>query len=102
LEQSAISELEEEIGVKTTLENLESIGKVTNNPTKTTHVTYGYIARNLKYNSRQKLEETENIEILEFSPQEVIKMIKNDEILVADSVAFILKTYFLHPELFSR
>ena len=100
--QSAVNELEEEIGVKTTEHNLEPIGKVTNNPTKTTHVTYGFMARNLEYNSKQNLENTEDIEILEISPAKVLEMVKNEELIVADTISFIMKAYLLYPELFSR
>lgn len=101
LEESALVELEEETGIRTSKDNLESIGKVTNNPTKTTHVTYGYLARDLDFNSKQKLEETEEIEILQIPPIKVLEMIKNGDIIVADSISFILKTFVLYPELFN-
>ncbi|EKE19921.1 MAG: NUDIX hydrolase [uncultured bacterium] len=100
LEESALAELEEEVGIKTTIENLISIGKNANNPTKTTHVTYCYLAKNLEFNSRQDLDETEEIEIIKVSPQEALEMIKNGEIWVADSVAAITRTFLLYPELF--
>lgn len=98
--ESAINELNEEVGIKTSESNLIPLGKVTNNPTKTTHVTYGFLATNLDYNSKQNLEKTEEIEILEFSPKSVLEMIKNGDIIVADTISFIMKTYLLYPDLF--
>jgi len=100
IEQSAIAELEEETGIKTSLENLIPIGKISNTPTKSTHITFGYLAIGLTFNSLQNLEITEDIEIILKSPKETIKMIKNGEIWVGDSVGLIMKAYLLYPDIF--
>lgn len=100
LEESALAELEEEVGIKTTAENLLLIGKTANNPTKTTHVTYCYLAKDLEFNSKQHLDETEDIEIIKVSPKEALEMVKRGEIWVADSVANILKASLQFPEIF--
>lgn len=100
LEESAIAELEEEVGIKTGVDNLILLSKTANNPTKTTQVTYCYIARDLEFNSTQNLEVTENIEILLVSPNEAFEMAKNGDIWVADSVANIFKAYFEYPGIF--
>lgn len=100
LEESALAELEEEVGIKTTSDNLIFLGKTANNPTKTTHVTYCYIATNLDFNSKQNLEITEDIEVLKLPPQEVLRMIHNGEIWVADSIANIMKAFFQYPDIF--
>lgn len=100
IEESALAELEEETGIKTTLENLKPIGKISNTPTKSTHVTYGYLATELEFNSIQNLEITEDIEIIQQTPMETIEMIKNGEIWVGDSVGLIMKAYLMCPEIF--
>jgi len=101
LEQTAIEELDEEVGIKTDINNLISLGKFAVNPTKMNSVVFGYLAQNLEFNSRQNLEQTEDIEIITKSAKEVLNMIKNQEIWVSDSVAFILKANQNYPELFN-
>lgn len=100
LEESAVAELEEEVGIKTIADNLIFLGKTANNPTKTTHVTYCYLAKNLELNSKQNPETTENIEIIKVSPRQALEMVKNGEIWVADSVVNITKAFFRFPEIF--
>ena len=99
-EETAIEELEEETGIKTTIDNLISLGMVCNNPTKTNHITQGFLALNLKFNSAPSLDVTEQIEVLQLYPKDVIKMVFSGEIWVADSVAFIMKAYIIYPNLF--
>jgi ADP-ribose pyrophosphatase len=100
LEESALAELEEETGIKTTVNNLIFLGKIANNPTKTTHVTYCYLAKNLDFNSKQSFDETEDIEIIKVSPQKALEMVKNGDIWVADSVVTIIKTFLKFPDIF--
>lgn len=100
IEESALSELEEETGIKAKLDKLIPIGKISNTPTKSTHVTYGFLATELAFNSKQSLEITEEIEIVKKKPKEVIEMIKTGEIWVGDSVGLIMKAYLMFPEIF--
>lgn len=101
IKQSAINELEEETGIKTKISNLIPLGKIANSPTKTTQLSYGFMARNLEFNSKQNTDLTEEIEIIKLKPRQVIDKIMKDEIWVADSVAFILKAYHKYPKLFN-
>ena len=100
VEESALAELQEETGIKTTLTNLKFIGKISNNPTKTNQVTHGFLARELEFNSSQNFDPTEDIELLLVSPKKVLQMIRDGEIWVGDSVAMIMKVYMSSPELF--
>lgn len=100
IEESAIAELEEETGIKIPIGKLIPMGKIANAPTKSTHITYGFLAKDVEFNSVQNLEETEEIEIVRRSPSETIEMIKKGEIWVGDSVGLIMKTYLMFPELF--
>ncbi|MDT3402451.1 NUDIX hydrolase [Mucilaginibacter terrae] len=98
--QSALNELEEEVGVKAEAEQLISLGKIANNPTKTKQITYGYILFNAEFNSAQKLDVTENIEVLTMPAPEVLQKVKDGEIWVTDSMNFILKAALQYPDIF--
>lgn len=100
LKQSALAELEEETGIRTTENNLTLLGKTSTNPTKTSNITYCYLAEDLEFNSKQKLDVTEEIEIIEVAPQEVLEMVKKGEIWSSDSVAYLGKAVLLYPDLF--
>lgn len=100
IKESALAELEEETGIKTTLENLDLLGKVCNNSTKTTHVTYCYLAKGLEFNSAQQLDSTEEIEILKVAPKEALKMVKDGQIWSGDTVFALMMAHLKHPELF--
>jgi ADP-ribose pyrophosphatase len=98
--ESALNELEEETGIKATADQLVSLGKIANNPTKLNQVTYGFIMFDAAFNSVQKLDSTEDILILTKPAPEVLKMAINGEIWVTDSLNFILKAALAYPEIF--
>jgi len=100
IKESALAELQEETGIQTTLENLEFIGRINNNPTKTNQVTHGFLARNLEFNSVQAFDATEEIELLRVSPKKILEMVANGEIWTGDSVSMIMKVYMSEPGLF--
>jgi ADP-ribose pyrophosphatase len=98
--QSALNELEEETGIKTTADQLISLGKIANNPTKLRQVTYGFIMFNAEFNAVQKLDATEDIQVLTIPAPQVLQMAINNEIWVTDSLNFILKAALAYPEVF--
>lgn len=98
--QSALNELEEEVGVKAGADQLISLGKIANNPTKTKQITYGYILFDAEFNSAQKLDVTENIEVLTMPAPKVLQKVKDGEIWVTDSMNFILKAALQYPDIF--
>jgi ADP-ribose pyrophosphatase len=98
--QSAINELEEEVGIKASADELIPLGKITNNPTKTRQVTYGYIVFNAQFNSKQKLDVTENIEVITMPAPQVLEYAKEGRIWVTDSLNFILKAALIYPDVF--
>lgn len=102
IQESALAELEEEVGIKTEIDNLISLGKICNIPTKMNQTTFGYLASGLTFNSVQNLEMTEEIEIMKYSPLETIEMVKKGEIWVGDSVGFLMRAYLSFPKLFTR
>jgi len=98
--QSALNELEEEVGVKASADQLISLGKIANNPTKTRQITYGYILFDAEFNSTQKLDETEAIEVLTMPAPKVLQYVKEGKIWATDSMNFILKAALLYPDIF--
>jgi ADP-ribose pyrophosphatase len=98
--ESALNELEEETGIKTTADRLLSLGKIANNPTKLKQVTYGFILFGAEFNAVQKLDATEDIQIVTLAAPEVLKMAINGEIWVTDSLNFILKAALAYPDIF--
>jgi len=98
--ESALNELEEETGIKATANQLISLGKIANNPTKLNQITYGFILFDAEFNSVQKLDSTEDILIMTKPAPEVLKMAINGEIYVTDSLNFILKAALAYPNIF--
>jgi len=98
--ESALNELEEETGIKATTNQLISLGKIANNPTKLNQITYGFILFDAEFNSVQKLDSTEDILIMTKPAPEVLKMAINGEIYVTDSLNFILKAALAYPDIF--
>lgn len=98
--QSAVAELEEECGIKTAEEDLKFICKFAINPTKLKQVTYGYVLFNAQFNSAQKLDVTENIEVLTVPAPEVLRMVDDGKIWVTDSMNLILMAARQYPDIF--
>lgn len=100
VEEAALAELEEEVGIRTTLGNLKPLGRLANSSTKSNSITQCFLATDLEFNSRQKLDETEAIEVLLRTPRETIQMVLDGAIWVSDSAGFLLKASRLFPHLF--
>jgi len=98
--ESALNELEEETGIRTTADKLISLGKIVNNPTKLKQVTYGFILFDAAFNSIQKLDVTEDIQIITLPAPQVLQMARDNEIWVTDSLNFILKAALAYPDIF--
>ncbi|MEH6305693.1 NUDIX hydrolase [Olivibacter sp. CPCC 100613] len=100
LEQSAVAELEEECGIRASENDLEFICRFAINPTKLKQVTYGYILFNAQFNATQKLDSTENIEVLTLPAREALRMVDSGEIWVTDSMNLILMAARKYPAIF--
>ncbi|MCC8423347.1 NUDIX hydrolase [Mucilaginibacter sp. UR6-11] len=97
---SVLNELEEETGIRATAGQLISLGKIANNPTKLNQVTYGFIIFDAEFNAAQKLDPTEDIQVITLPAPQVLKMAINGEIWVTDSLNFILKAALAYPDIF--
>jgi len=98
--QAAIHELEQETGILYDESKLIDIGIQAQSPTKNDHTLQGYLALDVEFNSVQKFDEVEDIEVLLVKPNDTIEMVKSGEIWASDTVAFLLKIKLLYPDLF--
>ncbi|MGK9124233.1 NUDIX hydrolase [Olivibacter sp. SA151] len=101
LKQSAVAELEEECGIKAAEEDLKFICRFAINPTKLKQITYGYILFNAEFNAVQRLDITENIEVITLPASEALRMVENGEIWVTDSMNLILMAARKYPAIFN-
>lgn len=100
MEQCAAAELKEETGIMVLPEQLIPLGKIAGNPAKTDQITYGFLVKDVSFNSSRQLDHTEDIELALMSPKELIGLIASGEIWVSDTVALVLKARLLYPDLF--
>jgi len=84
--ETAQHELEEEVGVKITQDKLHFIAKVHAFSTKATEVVHLFLAEDCEFNSKQNLDVNEDIEILQFSFDEVEEKILNGQIWDAEAI----------------
>lgn len=85
--ETALHELEEEVGIRATEAQLHFIGKVHAFSTKASEAVHLFLAENCEFNSKQNLDETEEIEILQLSFAEVEENILNGQIWDAEAIA---------------
>ncbi|MGD9129188.1 MAG: NUDIX hydrolase [Candidatus Woesebacteria bacterium] len=82
----AVQELEEETGIKVSQDKLEFIRKFALMTTKATEQAHLYLVRDIEFNSKQKLDDTEEIEVLVLSPKEVDQLIEDGKIWDAPTI----------------
>lgn len=76
----AVRELEEETGIKVQTNQLIRVGKAALGTTKASEVVHYFTVTNVEFNSRQKLDENEEIEIISLTPDEIDQAILNGTI----------------------
>jgi len=87
LKETARFELEEEAGISVSMDNLEFVGKIAEGTTKSTAVAHAFFVKNVEFNSQQKLDENEEVEILLLSPKEIDNYIKEGKIWDATAIS---------------
>ncbi|MCO5143213.1 MAG: NUDIX hydrolase [Oligoflexia bacterium] len=99
-EEAAIAELEQETGIKTS--NLKFVGELWTMPTKVDTRLYGFIAVDVTVNSKQKLDLSENIEIVYVATTngELESLIKEGKINCSDTLALLALAKMKFPDLF--
>lgn len=84
-EDTAKRELLEETGYLA--DSLIEIGTISHNPTKSSGIVKIFLAKDIKRTGEQKLDDSEEIEVLEFSFEEVVKMITEGKIWATGTIA---------------
>ena len=92
-------ELEEETGIHS--ENLEEFAVVAGFVTKGSERIHFFLARDVEFNSTQKFDPTEEIEVLQYTPAEFEAMIKEGKILGSQTIAGWALAKLKYPTLFS-
>lgn len=100
IEQTAVRELKEEVGINITEADLKPLGVSVPVPHKLDMRVYGYLITDAEVTDKQTLDELEDIEILKIPIRDVDTLIKNGEIYQPDTVFFITKARLLYPEVF--
>jgi 8-oxo-dGTP pyrophosphatase MutT (NUDIX family) len=98
-EDSARKELREEVGIRA--ENMIPLGQIYVAPSKDSAKTYGFLVENAEITEKQKLDFTEDIEIVLVPIRKLDKMIKSGEIKAADTLALLSIARTKYPRLFS-
>ncbi len=93
----AIHELEEETGIKT--DGLILYGKLSGFTTKATEKIFCYLAKDVEFNSTQQLDDNEEIEIVELTPEEVDVLINSNELKAGISIAAWILAKQKFPEI---
>ena len=92
---AAKRELLEETGY--TSDNIIEVGRVSPNPASHTNLMYAYLALNAEKVSPQSLDETEEIEVYPTPLDDVIRMVKNGELLQSLHLStFFFVLYYLN------
>lgn len=84
--EAAQHELEEEAGIRVDREQLHYIAKLAAFSTKATESVFIYFADQCEFNSQQNFDETEDIEVIELTPEELDQKIAAEEIWCAQSI----------------
>lgn len=96
--ENARLELEEETGYRS--DKFIPLGILYGEPSKDTYKVHGYLVTDLNKRFSQKLDENEEIEVLQVPIGNIDKMIKNGEICSPDTIAFLKLAQLKFPSLF--
>lgn len=101
-EAAAVAELAEETGIQVTEADLRKLGSLPIMTTKATESAQLFVVSGVVFEDRteQDLDQTEEIEVLEFEPSEIDDMIQSGEITDAVAIADWTVLRLKHPELF--
>jgi len=97
-EEAAREELREETGI--IADELVPIGSVFVAPSKDSTITHGFLLKNVRVQEEQKLDDTEEIELVFVPVHELEEKIKSGEIRASDTIALITLARLHNPELF--
>lgn len=101
-EAAAVAELAEETGIQVVEQELVKLGAFPIMTTKGTERFHTYVVSGveLSQSGHQNLDETEEIEVLEFHPEEIDEMIRSGVIVDTTAITNWAVVRLQHPELF--
>lgn len=99
MNQVAADELHEETGAKA--QELKFVGQLYERPTKSTERVHIFVGANVEMDGTQKLDVTEDIEVLVLSVQDIDKLILDNEIRGSATVGAWCLAKLAYPDLFS-
>lgn len=85
LEETARHELEEETGILA--ENFEYFGTIAGFVTKGTEKIHCFFTKNAEFNSQQKFDDNEDIEVVLLTPNELDALIDSNRVQAASTIA---------------
>lgn len=97
-EKAAKTELEEETGL--VADKFEYLGGIYGEPSKDSLTIHGFLVRNVVGVKKQKLDHTEDIEVVLIPAKEVDRKIRSGEIRASDTIAIIRLAQLKAPEIF--
>lgn len=95
---TAKKELEEETGI--IADELISLGEIYLDSTKDSSITFGFLVKDAEIKGKQKLDETEDIEVILIPMKDIDNKIQSGEIKNAATVALLSIARMKFPELF--
>jgi len=96
--QTAMHELGEETGF--VADELILLGELYTNPSKDSSSTHAFLVNNVSIQTKQRFDETEEIEVVNIPVDQVENKIKSGEIKSADTIATLTLARVKFPELF--
>lgn len=100
-EETAILELQEEVGVIIGAHSLIKLIELWTEPSKSSVRVTGFFVNNVTITGDQHLEESENIEVLKIPISEIDSFINDNEIHASDTLALLLLAKMKFPKIFN-
>jgi 8-oxo-dGTP pyrophosphatase MutT (NUDIX family) len=100
--EGAVQELEEETGIQVVESDLKKVGKLAAGSTKQTECVHIFIATGVSFNSKQNLDETEEITVLSLSFTEMEEYITSGKIWDSHCIVGWELAKKRFPKVFSR
>jgi len=96
--KTAKRELAEETGIA--VKSIVSLGEIVPVPSKEDTLVHGFLVKDVEINSKQSLDETENIQVEFYSFKKTLRYIRSGKINGTDTIAILTLAQLKHPNLF--
>lgn len=99
-EEAAVDELREETGAVVAVKDLIGLAELWTEPSKSSVRVTGFLVKNVEFSQKQKLDKTEQIEVVKIPIPEIDSLVQAGEIHASDTLALLLVARNKFPELF--